>query len=937
MVPEPLVRFLTYHGLAPGDLADKVEKVRAAIERDDFRSPDVKKLGVGGFYRARLDDASRLLLMFAEHRGEKACLALEVIRGHAYDRSRFLRGAPVDEAKLEDSEPPQIAEARPLRYLHPTRPVFHHLDKPLSFDDLQDAALRHRPPLVLVGSAGSGKTALLLHRLRQMPGRVAYVTESKWLAETSRALYVAFDGAPEDQEADFLNYRQLLETVGVPEGRPVTFRDFVAFFERHRQKIRFADAHQAFEELRGVLTAEPEGPLSREAYLGLGVRQSMFDAEQRAVLFDLFDRYRAWLVSENLYEPNLVAHAWLVKMEPVYDFVAVDEVQDLTNVQLSLVLQSLKGPGQFVIAGDANQIVHPNFFSWSKVKSLFWRGLGEAYQSDVHLLDVSYRNSDAVTQSANRVLRLKHAKFGSIDRESNLLMRPLAGVEGSVTAFATASAAVKELDEKTRQSTKVAVIVLRDEHKADARRQLRTPLVFSIHEAKGLEYETVIVYRLLSAERQLFAELCEGVEARDLAGERLEYRRPKDKSDRSLELYKFFVNALYVALTRAVGQVILVEDDLGHPLLELLGVGRPESAASVQAEKSSAEEWQREAHRLEVQGKQEQAEAIREQVLKLRPVPWTVFDDANLRALADKALAPASVSNKAKQQLFELACFHEEKLVADRLAGEGRFEPAKQYEAQRARIARRALEGFEGKNFKEVLARTEQYGVDYATPQGLTPLMLAAFAGNVPLVEALLGRGASLEARDHAGRAALHWALRRAYRDSTYATTVFGTVFDLVAPASFDVEASGRLLQIGREMGEFFFFSTLLARFDELYQSRAGRREGVTSDFFLRKPFAVFPEVVIKPARKRRLYVNGLLARNEPGSAYAPNRQLWIREARGHYVPNPSLCLRVARPDGVDAWVPLHQVMNLAWHESHLERNARSRLVPAAPAIRAVG
>jgi len=61
-------------------------------------------------------------------------------------------------------------------------------------------------------------------------------------------------------------------------------------------------------------------------------------------------------------------------MEPVYDFVAVDEVQDLTNVQLSLVLRSLKAPGQFVIAGDANQIVHPNFFSWSKVKSLFWRG-----------------------------------------------------------------------------------------------------------------------------------------------------------------------------------------------------------------------------------------------------------------------------------------------------------------------------------------------------------------------------------------------------------------------------------------------------------------------------------------------------------------------------------------------------------------------------------
>ena len=31
------MRFLTYDRLAAGDLADKVTKVRAAIERDDFR------------------------------------------------------------------------------------------------------------------------------------------------------------------------------------------------------------------------------------------------------------------------------------------------------------------------------------------------------------------------------------------------------------------------------------------------------------------------------------------------------------------------------------------------------------------------------------------------------------------------------------------------------------------------------------------------------------------------------------------------------------------------------------------------------------------------------------------------------------------------------------------------------------------------------------
>src|SRR5687767_9902876 len=114
------MRFLAYEGLAPGELAAKVEKVRAAIERDDFRSPDIKKLHLGGYYRAKLDDASRLLLQFVSVGGAKACLALEVIPNHDYAKSRFLRGAPVDEARLVELTAPEQVEAPRIRYLHPT-------------------------------------------------------------------------------------------------------------------------------------------------------------------------------------------------------------------------------------------------------------------------------------------------------------------------------------------------------------------------------------------------------------------------------------------------------------------------------------------------------------------------------------------------------------------------------------------------------------------------------------------------------------------------------------------------------------------------------------------------------------------------------------------------------------------------------------------------
>jgi hypothetical protein len=66
-----------------------------------------------------------------------------------------------------------------------------------------------------------------------------------------------------------------------------------------------------------------------------------------------------------------------------------------------------------------------------------------------------------------------------------------------------------------------------------------------------LEYANIILYRFVSDYRAEFADIAEGVSKADLAVETLDYRRAKDKSDKSLEVYKFFVNALYVALTRA--------------------------------------------------------------------------------------------------------------------------------------------------------------------------------------------------------------------------------------------------------------------------------------------------------------------------------------------------------------------------------------------------
>ena len=68
----------------------------------------------------------------------------------------------------------------------------------------------------MVGSAGSGKTALTLEKLKYADGEVLYVTHSAYLAQNARDLYYARGFEREDQEVTFLSYREFIESIRVP-------------------------------------------------------------------------------------------------------------------------------------------------------------------------------------------------------------------------------------------------------------------------------------------------------------------------------------------------------------------------------------------------------------------------------------------------------------------------------------------------------------------------------------------------------------------------------------------------------------------------------------------------------------------------------------------------------------------------------------------------
>lgn len=897
---------LFYNELDITHLEKQCEKILASIKRDDFKSAEVKKLAGTPYYRAKLNQADRLLFTVTTHEDKAYALILEVIRNHAYEKSRFLNGASIDEAKIEreaeivsfDKESVDL-----LRHLNPRQRTFHVLDKIISFDETQDELFLLNPPVVIIGSAGSGKTVLTLEKMKRCVGEVLYITGSPYLVQSARNLYYANRYSNDNQSIDFLSYREFLETLRVPAGKEVDFPIFSAWLRNVNKNKLFTDANKLYEEFKGVLTGNTidKAYLTRTDYVELGVKQSIYATEERGAIYDLFERYLQFLKDKKHFDSNLVSYEYLSVCKSKYDFVVIDEVQDFTPVQLALIIKALKYPAQFIFCGDSNQIVHPNFFSWAKIKTLFYQQQPGHHSELIRILNKNYRNAPAITDLANKLLKAKTARFGSIDKESHYLVESQSKSLGEVYCLLNSELIRKNINEKTCLSARFAVVVLRDEDKKEASRHFQTPLIFSIHEAKGLEYDNVILYNFISDEEKHFREIVAGVTSEDLEKE-LVYGRIRDKTDRSLEIYKFYINALYVAITRAVQSVYLIENISRHPLLDLLGLKPTTNMVALDVQKSSLDEWQKEANRLQMQGKQEQANAIRSHVLHQQTPPWQVVTLCALEDLCEKAKEIDKKGREVRLLLFEYASVYQQSALMSFLARLN-FAPALRPNKKNDILDMKYFMGYRSSNPSGILRQIAQYGVDFRNPFNQTPLMLACHFGNSSLVQQLIEKGASAHLTDNMGRNAYQIALQKALSDKKFAEQKLAPLVVNLSLSSMELLTENRLIKIDVGRMEFFLIHAMIALSGN--RSSDDRVVAFNVDAFL-APLSHFPEVIMPEKRKRRPYISSILSKNEVAKQDSCNRKLFLRAKRGYYVLNPDLMLRIN-----DEWVNLYTLLNM--------------------------
>jgi hypothetical protein len=893
------MKILVYDNLNIGRLGAQVDKVYRCLAEGDFQTADVKKMS-NGYYRAKLDDTNRLLFKIARYEGETYILVLEVIHNHAYEKSKFLRGSKLDEHKLSAlksvNELPD-AEIEMINYINPRKQSFHLLDKILSFDDIQEEILGLPVPGIIIGSAGSGKTALTLEKLKLLSGRILYTTLSPYLVENASHIYSSFNYENANQEVSFLSFYEYLSGIAMPKGKEADFTSFERWIARYTQSHKIKDAYRIFEEIKGVLTGSvvDKAYLSLQEYLALGVKQSIFSVAERPQVYDLFIKYLDWIATEDYFDSNITAYHLLEKIKPVYDYVVIDEVQDLTNIQLTFILKALHKPGNFVLCGDANQIVHPNFFSWSQVKTLFYKQ--DLKANIIRVLATNYRNTPEVTAIANQLLLIKNARFGSIDKESSYLVVPNSNQNGQVEYLENTSQTNKDLNSKTNLSTKFAVLVLRNEDKAAARKFYNTPLLFSIQEAKGLEYENIILYNTISSYESEFRELTNGVSKEDLLPENHNFSRARDKTDKSLEEYKFYVNSLYVGITRAIKNLYMIEAVKKHALLELLGLVDFKQNSSLTDQTSSQDEWKREARRLELQGKQEQADAIREQILHIQPVPWVVSKREDFPALQELALNPEAYNKKAKDRFYHYIGLYNVVKYREPLANL-KYRPAERWiQEGGADVNMGHINFYIYDNLKALLPHFLKYGVDYRSEINMTPLICASLSGAIKTTGYLLDNGANIYLTENFGKNALQHAMYGRHLNAKKEPEMLNTHYNRLAPESLKVRISNRLIKINKHQGEYIILNFMLCSLrDQIHVgttlvdnydfAELNFKPGFQVNSFLNF-FDGLSEEVIPAYRCKPAYISALLSNNELNKEGNGNQKLFVRLKTGIYLPHP--------------------------------------------------
>ena len=245
-----------------------------------------------------------------------------------------------------------------------------------------------------------------------------------------------------------------------------------------------------------------------------------YSDDDRKKVYECFNEYKKILHSfpkayyncVRLFDENDVIHNIFKRFRDETKFVDhfyIDEVQDFTQAELSLLLRCSKNPsGTFCTGDTAQSIMKGVFFRFSDLKSQFWV---MAQQAPVHVprlkqLTQNFRAHSGILNLAQSVVDIIQKYFQTSFQNENL-PHEVAMFEGpkpillsSCSADDLTSILLGNVDDSTHHELGAhqAILVRTEESKQKLPESLKHGIVLTVLEAKGLEFNDVLLYNFFS-------------------------------------------------------------------------------------------------------------------------------------------------------------------------------------------------------------------------------------------------------------------------------------------------------------------------------------------------------------------------------------------------------------------------------------------------------
>eukprot|EP00741_Cyanophora_paradoxa_P017152 tig00020960_g16564.t1 len=286
--------------------------------------------------------------------------------------------------------------------------------------------------------------------------------------------------------------------------------------------------------IKGSLEAleTEEGHISLEAYSKMGDRRSRVSPEQRLVIYRLFQKYERMKRFRDMYDTLDVVHHIYRQIKrdgyrgpPIHN-ATVDEVQDFTQAELWLMFCICEDPKGLFFCGDTCQTIARGVgFRFCDLRSLFHKEAvvagrkksAHAGRAPVRQLTQNYRSHAKVLSLASLMIEMLEELFVS---EIDVLEKDTGLFDGPDPILVEASEPEQlfvlllghERHEARVDFGADQAIIVRTEAAAEALpEELSGSIVLTVEQAKGLEFNDVLLYNFFkdsSADEKAWKEAC---------------------------------------------------------------------------------------------------------------------------------------------------------------------------------------------------------------------------------------------------------------------------------------------------------------------------------------------------------------------------------------------------------------------------------------------